>query len=110
RYPHSFPTRRSSDLDLGLTVHHDGLASGQLLQVQALAAAFKGDFDAVVDDAFTVHALAGAGFTQQIDHALLENAGPDTTQNIVRGLAFNADVVDTGLVQQSPKPQARRAG
>src|SRR5690606_2926891 len=96
--------------DLGLTVDHDGLASGQLLKVQPRAADFQGDFDAVVDDPFTLHALARAGFTQQIDRAPLENAGTDTYENIVRGLAFNDDVVDTGLVQQLTQQQSAGAG
>ena len=46
---------------------------------------------------------------QQIDGALLQNAGTNAGQNIVGALAFNDDVVDASLVKQSAEQQACRA-
>ncbi|MNP58194.1 hypothetical protein D3C76_1530890 [compost metagenome] len=72
-------------------------------------ASVEGQFEAVVDQAFCVHALTHASLTQQLYHALLKHAGADSAEYIVRGLTFENEGVDAGVVQQLAKQQARRA-
>ena len=95
--------------DLGLAVDHHRLA-GQLLEGDAVAHAVDADLDAVVHQAFAVHARADAGLVEQIHRALLDDAGADAAEHIVAGLPLQDDVVDAGAVQQLPEQQAGRAG
>ena len=53
-----------------------------------------------VDQPFGVHALTHPGLAQQLYHALFEDAGTDSSEHIVRGLAFENEGVDAGVVQQ----------
>lgn len=59
-----------------------------------------GQFEAGVNQPFGVHALAHPGLTQQLYHALFEDTGTDASQHIVRGLAFENQGVDAGVMQQ----------
>ncbi len=61
-----------------------------------------------MDQAFAVSARAGAHFVEQCDRSLFKQAGADAAEHIVRGLAFQNDVVDATAVQQLPQQQARR--
>ncbi|SPO55104.1 protein of unknown function [Pseudomonas sp. JV551A1] len=92
----------------GLAVYHHRLATGQGLEVQALAAPADQQLDTLVYQALTVHALSHPGFTQQVDRALFQYPGTDAAEHVFGGLAFDDDRIDTGLVQQLAEQQARR--
>ncbi|MCY1302951.1 hypothetical protein D9M70_526370 [compost metagenome] len=74
------------------------------------AAAVESQFEAVVHQAFMVHARADVGFAQQVDHALFQHPGANAAEDVVRALAFDDDVVDSSLVQQLAEEKAGRAG
>ena len=95
--------------DFGLAVDHHALASGQPLEVDALAAAIEGQLETIVRQAFAIHARGHAGLAQQVDHTLFEHAGADAAEHVVGTLAFEDDVVDAGVVQQLAEQQAGRA-
>ncbi|MNC42389.1 hypothetical protein D3C75_912040 [compost metagenome] len=60
--------------------------------------------------AFSVHALGHTGFAQQIDGTLLEHAGTNAPEYVLRGLTFDDHRVDASLVQQLAQQKARGAG
>ncbi|MNW06212.1 hypothetical protein D3C71_2025740 [compost metagenome] len=64
-----------------------------------MAAPADQQFDTLVHQAFTVHALGHTGFTQQVDGALLQHPGTDAAEHVLGRLAFDDDCIDTGLVK-----------
>ncbi|MNN15392.1 hypothetical protein D3C81_1284940 [compost metagenome] len=96
--------------DFGLAVDHHGLATRQGVQIDVYLASVEGQFEAAMHQSLGVHALTHAGLTQQLYHALFKHAGADSTEYIVRGLTFENEGVDSGIVQQLAEQQARRAG
>jgi hypothetical protein len=69
-------------LDLGLAVDGDGLA-GQRLEIDAPALAVEGQLDAVVDQPLAIEPRADADLVEQIDGALLEQAGADAGAQVL---------------------------
>jgi hypothetical protein len=96
--------------DLGLAVHDHVLAAGQPVQVDAMAAAGPADLDAAVHQPLGVQARADARLVQHVHRALLQHAGADAPEHVVRGPLLEDHVVDVGALQQLPQQQARRAG
>ena len=47
------------------------------MQIDAVALSAKGQFNAFMDQAFAVRALAGADLIEQRDGAFFQKAGPD---------------------------------
>lgn len=94
--------------NLRLPVDHDP-ASQQIVKVDALHVAVKGQFDAVMGNALGVHTRADADLTEEVDRTLLEHPGTDATQHIVGAFALDDDRIDTCLFQQSSQSEARRA-
>jgi hypothetical protein len=68
-------------LNVRLTVHRDSLA-GESREVDALHAAAEGDFEAAVHQRFLVQALGHPRLLQQIDRALLQQAGANPRLDI----------------------------
>ncbi len=93
----------------GLAVDHDVFTTGQALEVDVHPPIIEHQLKAVMGQAFGVHALANPGLAQQFDHALLQHSGADAAQDVFRGLAFEDDSVDPGVVQQLAEQQARGA-
>jgi len=59
-------------------------SAGQRRHVDAFHAVVEGEHDAVVQQAFVIHALADLGTAHQIRHALLENAGSNSALDLSR--------------------------
>ena len=57
-----------------------------------------------------MHAGADAGFVEQVDRDLFDDAGADAAEHVLAGLPLQDDVVDAVLVQQLAEQQARRPG
>ena len=72
--------------------------------------AIDANLHAVMHQAFAVHARADAGLVQEIDGHLLDHAGADAAEHVLRRLPFQDDVVDAVLVQELAEQQARRTG
>ncbi len=62
-----------------------------------------------MDQAFGVHALTDARFTQQVGHALFQDTGADARKDVIGVLALDDDVVDAGTLQQLTQQQPGRA-
>ena len=74
-------------------------------KIDAVALAAKGKFDAFVDQAFVMRALAGADFVEQRDGAFFKKAGTNAAQHVFRRVTLQDHVVDAVSVQQLPKQQ-----
>src|SRR5688572_17187902 len=90
---------------LGLAINHDALAD-QIMEIDAMAPAANAEFDAVMDQAFAMHAGAAARFIDQSHRALFKHPGTYAAQHMLAGMAFQDDIVDTGLQQQLAEQQA----
>ena len=96
--------------DLGLAIDEHALATRQPGEIDAVPFIADEDLEAVVHEAFAMHARADAGFVQQIDGHLLEHARTDPAEHVFAGLPLEHDRIDAGPVQQLAEQQARRAG
>ena len=92
--------------DFGLAVDHHRLAAGQCLEVDVGELAIQRQFKAIMHQPFTVHALAHAGFAQQVHHALFQHPGADAPLHVIGALAFNNQGLDTGVMQQLAEQQS----
>lgn len=79
--------------EVGLAVHHHPSAS-QCMQVDPMPPAIKAQVEPFVRQAVTVHAVRHAGLAHQVDRGLLEHAGPDTPQHVLRCMPFEQHGVD----------------
>ena len=70
-----------------------------------MARASEDKFDAVVDDAFFLHASADARLVQHVHRGLLQNARADAAQDVAAALALDDHIGDAGLVQQLTEQQ-----
>ena len=95
--------------DFGLAIHHDLLAAGQRLHVDAVALALEEHVKTAVHQAFLVHARAHAGLVKQVHADLLQHAGTNAAEHVVGALALDQDGVYAGLVKQLPEQQTGRA-
>ncbi len=66
--------------------------------------------ETVVHQALLVHACAHTSFVQQIYRYLLQNAGTNARQHMLRALALHDDGVNAGAVQPLPEQKAGGAG
>jgi len=96
-------------LNLGLAVNSNA-PPGQRLEIDAMHAAIECHFETVVHHAFALQALADSGFDEQVDRALLEQAGPDTRLDILARALLHDYGIDTVAMQQLRQQQAGWAG
>ena len=61
--------------DFLLAVHHDCSAPREFMHVDAMASPLEAKLDAVMDQAFSPHAIAHARLIQQVHRSLLKNSG-----------------------------------
>jgi hypothetical protein len=65
-----------------------------------MTAAAESQLDAVVHQSFTPEPIAKTGVTQQVDGALLKNAGPDALLDVFPAARLQHNRVDALQVQQ----------
>ena len=75
-----------------------------------MTAAVKGELDAFMHQAFGMRPRAGADLVEQPDRSLLQKAGADAAQHVIRALPLQNDIVDAVFVQKLPKQQSCRPG
>lgn len=92
--------------DFGLAVDHHGFSAGKGVQIDVHLATVERQFKAVVDQSFGIHALSRTGLAQQLYHALFKHPGTDAPEDVVRGLAFQNEGVDSSVVQQLAEEQS----
>ena len=94
----------------GLAVDHHLLAAGQAVHIDPVKLAADQQFDALVLQAFGMHAGADSGLVQQIDRHLFEHAGADASQHVFGCPVLEDDGVDPRFMQQLPENKPGRAG
>src|SRR3984957_10827106 len=80
------------------------------MYIDAVTRAAKGEFDAMVDQAFAVRTLAGAHLIEQRHRSFFQQTGTDAAEHIIRRLAFQDDVIDPVGVKQLSQQQSRWPG
>jgi len=75
-----------------------------------VAHAVYADLDALVHEAFFMHAGPGASLVEKIYRGLFDDAGTDAVEHVFAGLPFQDDVIDAVLVQELAEQQSRWAG
>ena len=73
-----------------------------------MAAAAEAQFDAVMDQAESLHPLADASFVEQVDGSLFEQAGANPLFDILAAASLEHDGLDAIEVQQVREHQPRR--
>ena len=96
--------------DLGLAVDRDRPPAGQLGERDAVAAALEAQLEALVDEPLAVQALADAGLGQDVDRALLEDAGTDALLDVGAAAGLEHDGLNALAREQVAEEQAGRPG
>src|SRR5271166_1371649 len=73
-----------------------------------MSTAAESQLDPMMDQPQPRHALADAGFLEQVDGALLEQAGANSLLDILAAASLEHDRRDAGQVQQVRQHQTRR--
>jgi len=92
-----------------LRVDGDGFAR-EAREIDAAALAFEREFEAVMQRAFGLHALADTRFGQHVHRALLEHAGANGRFDLLAATQLEHDRVDPAQMQKMGKKQARGPG
>ena len=95
--------------DFVLGVDGNRAASGQTAQIDAMAATAKAQLDTVMGQTEALEPLADTSFNQQVDGALLEQAGANPLFDILAAASLEHDGLDSGEVQQVGEHQASGA-
>ena len=95
--------------DFGLPVDDD-VATGKRGQVHAVPPPAEEHIEPVVYQAFPRHALAHTRLAQQVHGPLLEHAGTDAAQDVLRAPAFDDERLDASPLEQLPQEEPRRTG
>src|SRR5208282_3449518 len=95
--------------DFVLSVDGYRTAAGQPAQIDTMSTPAEAQLDPVMDQPQTLHPLADAGFIEQVDGALLEQAGANSLLDIFAAASLEHDGLYAGKVQQVRQHQARRA-
>src|SRR4051812_29787515 len=86
--------------DLLLAVDGDRPPAGQPAQVDPVALAVEAQLDAVMDEPLACQAVAEPGLGQELDGALLEDAGADAVLDVLAAAGLEDDGVDALEVQE----------
>src|SRR3569623_2823025 len=81
-----------------------------MLEVHPMHLAAKGDVDALVHQPVAMQPRSTADLVEQVDRALLENAGTDTAHHVLGAAALDDDIVDAGFGEQGAKQKPGRSG
>lgn len=95
-------------LDIGLVIDQDLFATGEVLQINTVAAAIEVNVKTATRQHFMVHANANDCDIKQVGRALLKHASTPARQNasanaglhVVLAVTLNHDGVDAGLLEQ----------
>ena len=96
--------------DLVLAVDGHCLARRELGEVDPVRAPREAELDAVMNEPFTLHALADPRLDEQVDCLLLEHSGANALLDILATAVLEHDRFDAGKVQQVGKQETRRSG
>jgi hypothetical protein len=89
-----------------LRIDGDGLAAGQIRQIDAVAGAAEAELDTSVHKTFSSQAIADAGLSEQVDGPLFENTGADALFGVFAAATFEDDGFNSLQVEQVRKRQS----
>ena len=92
-----------------LGIDRDGFSAREIGEIDAMAGAIETQPDAFVNQAFALQARAHAGLLQQVDGALLEDAGADALLDIFLGAGFKDDGFDSLEMKKMREGESCRA-
>ncbi len=95
--------------DLMLRINGNCASACESAEIDAMAAAAEAQLDAVMGEAELLQPLADAGFNQQVDGALFEQAGANPLFDVLAAASFEHDGLDAREVEQMREHQARRS-
>ena len=90
-----------------LGVERDHAPVGKVFEIDPVRASVEAQVEAVMHEAFALHALTGADLVHEVDRRLLEDGRPDGLLNLGTRAAFEDDALDPAQMQQMGKQQAR---
>ena len=96
--------------DFGLTIDRDRLTVVVRAEVDAPALALPEHLEAVVDQAFPVHAVADADLVQQLGRHLFEHTGADAAEHVLAALALHSAITASIPALCSSCPSSRPDG
>ena len=91
--------------DLVLCIDHNRLAAGEGLEINAVAAAGKLQFDPMMYEALLHHSLANTSLIQEIDGTLFKYAGTDAFFDIASAASFEDNGFNVFKVQEVREQQ-----
>lgn len=74
--------------------------SGELFEVDTMTSTIEAELDSVVHQAFALHALANAGFGQEINCVLFENPSANALLYVLAAAALDYNGLDSVQVKQ----------
>lgn len=94
---------------LGLTIDHHPLATGEIEEIDAMLAAIEGKGKTIMWQPLAMQALSHTGAVHKANRPFFEDTGADTGEDMVLANAIDDDVVDAGIGEKLTEQQARRA-
>jgi len=94
--------------NLSLRVDDNGLSIGEIVKVDAVAAAAEAQFDAAVHQTFRFQSFANSRPREQIDGALLEDPGSHSLFDILAATILNYDRINSLQMQKMRKHEPGR--
>ena len=92
-----------------LPIDGDGFA-GQLFEIDSMPCATEGDFRSLMHKPFSAQPLTRARPFDEVDSALLENAGTDSSEHVILRLLLQNDVVNPRLGEKLTEQKSCRTG
>jgi hypothetical protein len=89
---------------------HGNRASGEILEIDAVALSSETQFDAVVNQTLALHSFGHAHLDEQIDGSGFENAGTDALLAILARPVFENNGLDALEMKEVRKDEACRPG
>jgi hypothetical protein len=92
-----------------LAIDRDGLARGELGEIDAMPPSLEADVKALVTQAAALQACVHTHRLEEVDGPLLEDAGPHAIDHVVAAAVFDDDGIDTVDVEKMAQQESRWA-
>jgi len=96
--------------DLVLGIDGDSFSTGEVFEIDAMTVAMEAQLDSIVNQAFTLHPLAHSHFHEQINRALLQDAGTDALLNVLAATVLDHDRVNSLQMEKVGKDETGWSG
>jgi hypothetical protein len=96
--------------DFVLRVDGDALASGEVAEVNAMAAAVEAKLDAAVFESLAAKAFADAEFVHELHCVVFEQAGADALFDVLAGVELEDDGLDAEALEEEREKETGWSG